>query len=151
MKEIKILLLAVSMIVFCLVLFFVNKKSINYPKPDWKSSEIIMGGETFKAEIVDNQEKIEKGLSGRESLCEKCAMLFLFDNLAKHNFWMKNMEFNLDLIWVKDNKIVQISPQISHELGEKETISPAVEVNKVIEINAGMSEKLGLKVGEEVR
>jgi len=152
MKEIKILLSAVCLLILGAAGFFIYENYITaYSEFGNKIIKMKLGEDVFLAEIVDNQKKIEKGLSDRESLCEKCAMLFIFDNPIRHNFWMKEMEFDLDLIWVRDDKIVQISSRISHESGAKETISPMGEVDKVIEINAGMSEKLGLKVGDEMK
>lgn len=141
---------AIFFLIFLSVIVFLGKKHSGYPATKEEIIKIKLGQEFFTAEVADNQEKKEKGLSGRESLCEKCAMLFLFDDSAKRNFWMKDMHFDLDIIWVRNNKIVKISPNISYKRGENEVASSVESVDKVIEINAGMSEKLGLKTGDSI-
>ncbi len=147
----KILLLLVVLVVLSATLLFINKKYFNYSEYGNKLIQIKLGQEVFLAEVVDSQKKIEKGLSGRDSLCEKCAMLFLFNDSTKRNFWMKDMKFSLDLIWLKDNRIVQISSRIPYKSGKNEVAKSLFDTDKVIEINAGISEKLGLEVGDMVK
>lgn len=148
MKKKLIFLLIFFLVASGAALFFVEKKHVTYFKK--KPSEIKLGKEFFSLEIADNKEKAERGLSGRNDLCEKCAMLFLFNDKTGRTFWMKEMNFDIDIIWISNNKIVQISPRNSHILGEKETRSSDFEVDKVVEINAGLSEKLGLEIGDEI-
>ena len=112
--------------------------------------KIKMGGEIFQTEVAYRPEQKKRGLSGRSELCRNCAMLFPFDETEKRSFWMKDMQFDIDIIWIKDNEIVQISPRISYLQGEAEIVNSKSEINGVLEINAGESERLGLKVGDEL-
>jgi uncharacterized membrane protein (UPF0127 family) len=78
-------------------------------------------------------------------------MLFPFEENKKRSFWMKDMQFDIDIIWIKDGEIIQISPKISHIRGEAEVVNSESEINEVLEINAGESERLGLKEGDRIK
>ena len=148
----KMLAIVICLVIFGIVSAVVYKKQTSHlDKYENKTTEIILGQERFSAEIVKSSEEREKGLSGRKSLCQKCAMIFLFEDSAARSFWMKDMHFDLDILWINKDKIVEISPNISHENGEREVINFVGKANKVIEINAGMSEMLGLRVGDELQ
>jgi uncharacterized protein len=75
-------------------------------------------------------------------------MLFEFPEKGKRGFWMKGMKFNLDIVWLDDSKIVHIAKNVSCD--SKEIIIPEVEADKVLEINAGMADGLGIKAGDEI-
>jgi len=58
-----------------LSLFFIRNKKVLRYKSEVETIEIKLKGETFLAEIAAGQKEKEKGLSGKENLCERCAML----------------------------------------------------------------------------
>jgi uncharacterized membrane protein (UPF0127 family) len=145
-----LIIVAVSIIILLGAVFF-SKKINDFRKNNNGIGEIKLGQENFSIEIANTQEKIEKGLSDRENFCEKCAMLFIFKDSRKQTFWMKNMKFDLDIIWIRGGEIVGISSNVSHENGENEVISSPGNIDKVIEIRAGMSEKLNLKIGDIIK
>lgn len=119
-----------------------------------------VGGQNLQIEIADTPEKMAAGLSGRPSLNSNQGMLFDFKNQKVFpQFWMKDMNFNLDLIWIADGKIVGITPNVPapvKDQGSKikdaavPSYSPPKPVDQVLEVNAGWSEKNNIEVGEEV-
>lgn len=118
-------------------------------------SSLEINGHKFQVEVADTQSKRNKGLSGRQSLPQDQGMLFIFDHADKYPFWMKGLNFPLDFIWISGDKVVDILPNISPpspgQPDESLTIyQPRVEVDKVLEINGGMSEKSGIKFGDTV-
>lgn len=113
-------------------------------------SEIKINGEKFSTEIVSTSEKMALGLSGRESLCQNCAMLFIFKKAGEHSFWMKDMQFDLDIIWISGDEIANISKNVSHMRGSVEIVRSDVPIDKVLEVNAGMSDRLNLKMGDKM-
>ena len=145
------ILTVIFFLAFLLLIFFINKKVSNNSEIGEKTIQIKLGQEIFTAEIVEKQKDQEKGLSNRQNLCHECAMLFLFNSSARRNFWMKDMRFDVDIIWIQGDKIVGISPQISYEKGEKEIVNSVVDIDKAIEINAGTVKRLGLKVGDKIK
>lgn len=112
--------------------------------------EIQINGEKFSAEIAATPEKKALGLSGRRELCSDCAMLFVFEKPDKFSFWMKDMMFDLDIIWILNGEIVDIDRSVSHERGSAEIVRSRFPADKVLEINAGTSDNLDLKVGGKV-
>lgn len=109
---------------------------------------IEIRGERFFVEIANNDKKRTRGLGGREDLCDNCGMLFEFPQKGKYGFWMNDMNFPLDLIWILDNKIVHIEKNISQD--DERTFLPSIEVGKVLEINAGKSDNFNLQIGDEI-
>lgn len=91
----------------------------------------------------------EIGLSAFNSIKDNEGMLFYFDDLGRPAFWMKNMKFPIDIIWLKDWTVIQITPDIAVEPNDKFTdYLPQHDVNEVLEIKAGQSQKDGIKVGD---
>src|SRR4026208_1251957 len=72
-------------------------------------STVTINGHTLNIEIAQTQIEREKGLSGRDTLPENSGMLFVFDKPDYYAFWMKDMKFPLDFIWIRDQKVVQIT------------------------------------------
>lgn len=117
-----------------------------------KNGKVEIGGQTFKVEVVKDSWELEKGLGGRKSLAENRGMLFIFPKEDYYQFWMKGMNFSIDIIWINQGKIVDIKEKApiptTHLLDSYRPESPA---KYVLEINAGLSEKYGFKVGDEVK
>ena len=146
------LVLAELLLLLSAAAFFILQK---VPAKDEKSfwgneiKEIRIGKNIFQAEIADTPDKRKQGLSDRKELCENCAMLFLFSERGRHSFWMKGMNFDLDMVWIDNNEIVYIARDVSR-IKELERINSGVEADKVLEINAGLADKLGIKVGDKI-
>ena len=113
----------------------------------WKI--IMIGGQVFIAETPLSQAAYERGLGGRSGLCQNCAMLFMFSGEKMHAFWMKDMRFDLDILWIKEGKIVYIKKDFSAH--SPEIIKPETPSFDVLEINAGLVEKYGFRVGDSVK
>lgn len=111
--------------------------------------EMVVGGKVFRAEIVSSAEKMEKGLGGRSGLCNSCAMLFQFSNSGKYSFWMKDMQFPLDILWINNGKIVHIEKKVSENFTG--ILSSPEKADRVLEINVGLADSYGIKIGDMVR
>ena len=99
-------------------------------------------------EIADNPKEQSQGLSGREYLAPDNGMLFVFPQLITPSFWMKDMKFSLDIIWILENKLVYIAENISPDY--RGSIKPEVLADKVIELNAGTCNKNDIKEGDMI-
>ena len=110
--------------------------------------KISLGGETFRVEIVKSPQKRMRGLGRRKSLCENCGMLFVFSKEGRHNFWMKDMEFPLDILWLENGKVVWIEKNISEN--SEEIFSPPVYSDMVLELNSGIVDKIEIKEGDKI-
>jgi uncharacterized membrane protein (UPF0127 family) len=142
-----IFILVASVLVLSLALFLVFSL-VGHPNPSNRMKIIKINEAEFKVETAISQEELERGLSGRDNLCENCGMLFEFDKKGEQAFWMKGMKFPLDIIWINGDKIVYIARNIPADYGE--TIRPEVEADRVLEINSGTADRLGIKEGDKV-
>lgn len=105
---------------------------------------------TIYATVAKNPTTREKGLSGVASLDEEEGMLFIFPTVMEQEFWMKDMNFPIDIVWINsDRKIVGVSSNISPETYPNRFSSPS-KIQFVLEVNAGFAEKFGLATGTRV-
>lgn len=115
------------------------------------SQYVKINKKILEIELADTFEKQVKGLSGHEKLSDNQSMLFKFNNKRVQNFWMKDMLFPLDIIWIDGNKIVKIDKNLPPEGNiPKNIYTSSVPVNYVLEITGGVSDKCGFKVGDKV-
>lgn len=102
----------------------------------------------LKVEVADTQSKRELGLSGHSLLKENEGMLFIFDEEGNYPFWMKDMLFNIDMIWLDaDKKIVLIKHDAKPE-SFPESFGGEVKAKYVLEVISGFSKRHNLKIGD---
>ena len=118
---------------------------------------VVVGGTVFSVDIASTPEEKRIGLSGREGLAPASGMLFLYASGRPYQFWMKDMLFAIDIVWIAPDCTVG---DITYELqppragapdSEVLRASPSVEAAHVLEIVAGASRDLGLSRGDPVR
>ena len=110
-------------------------------------------GEEIPVEVADTLKKRSLGLGQRTSLKKGWGMLFVFEERKPHRFWMKDMQFPLDIIWLDNHRIVHIIPNAkpANSMDKPEIMTSPVPTNFVLEIAAGRSAILGLKTGQQMR
>ena len=121
--------------------------------PKSASPQIVINGQTILVEIADTPEKIVQGLSEREKLAENWGLLFVFKQAGDYTFWMKDMKFDLDFVFINGDTVVDLSENIPHpdQGQEPQTVNAAEPIDKALEINAGQIKKLGLKIGDIIK
>ena len=104
----------------------------------------------FVVEIADTPSKRELGLQYRRDLAADRGMIFLFPSELRHSFWMKNTPLPLDMIFInRERKIAGIVERtVPFSLDPRSVPAPS---QYVLEINAGLSERHGIKAGDAVR
>jgi uncharacterized protein len=114
--------------------------------------KIKVGKETVKVQVRDTMEGRRQGLSGYEKLEIDEGMLFVFPKAFRYGFWMKEMKFDLDFVFIKDNKVIEVIEEVpAPKEGEQPVkIQPKQEVNMVLEVNSGWVKKTKIKVGDRV-
>lgn len=111
----------------------------------------------IKVEYAISSEEKSLGLSGRTSLDPNSGMLFLFSQYENHrpSFWMKEMLFPLDIIWIKNGSIVDISKNVPNPppktpLLELPRYAPKTDIDSVLEVNAGWTTLHEVKIGDKL-
>lgn len=137
---------------FCLIIFLFLVLSgcgrvMHLPK-----KEIRLGGQRVFVELASTPEARTKGLSHRKKLCVNCGMLFLFGGPGQYEFWMKDMNFPLDIVWLAGGEIKEISSWVPKPLSGQPVakVAPSQPVDQVLEIRAGQAQAWGLKPGQKL-
>jgi uncharacterized membrane protein (UPF0127 family) len=109
----------------------------------------------FEVEVVTTPQSTAQGLSGRTEIGAD-GMLFIFPKLEYRNFWMKEMKFELDIVWVANNRVVGITsdvpvPLSTTPLSQLPTYPSPEKVNLVLELPAGTAAGKGIRVGSIVQ
>lgn len=108
---------------------------------------------SFQLIVVKTPKEMEIGLSETSNLPKNKGMLFLFESPDLHPFWMKNMKIPIDIIYVRNNKIVTIFSKVQPPLDSNENLiiyRPLEQSDKVLEINAGLAEEYNFNKGDKV-
>lgn len=119
-------------------------------------AKVIISGHEIKVIVADSENERKKGLSVKSSLSENEGMLFIFDKKdVTPSFWMKDVRFSIDIIWINDGKIVQIDknvqpPSLSIKDSDLPVYKPKEPIDYVLEVNAGFSDKNNIKAGDAV-
>ena len=111
---------------------------------------LLMGHNRFNLEVARTEESQELGLSDRLSLAEDDAMLFVFPKPDIKCFWMKDMHFPIDILWLDSNKRV-----MHMELGLSpdsypNSYCPSIPSSYTVEVNAGMAKQNDVRIGSKL-
>jgi uncharacterized membrane protein (UPF0127 family) len=114
---------------------------------------VELSGRRFGIEIADTEALRERGLMFRDSMPADHGMLFLFDDLAERTFWMKNTHIPLDILYFDQNyKLVSVQQRVPPCRSEPCVVYPSgAPAQYVLELNAGMADKLGVKPGDSLK
>lgn len=115
-----------------------------------RMSRIAIAGHEFRVELADTDREREMGLSGRENIAESEGMLFVFPESVIVPFWMKDMKFPIDIIWIADGRVVGVVEWAIPD-GGKKLFYPPRPIGYALEVQAGAVAKLGIVPGAEVR
>ena len=120
----------------------------------YKQATVTIRGERFGVDVADNMASRELGLGGRENLAADRGMFFVFNSLAERTFWMKNVGFSIDIIWIAGNKVVGFEenavPHKSESLTKISRYKSPEAVDRVLEVAAGTVKRVGIVVGDDV-
>lgn len=114
---------------------------------------VTINGHVFVAKLAVTENEKRKGLGGQQSLAESHGMLFLMGEPAYHGFWMKDMKFPLDFIWINDKTVVDVTQNVPNPVGDSEPVSlkPHSPADKILEINAGEIIKYHIAIGNVIK
>lgn len=118
----------------------------------WRTqTTLTLGGEHIVAEVRDTPRARTQGLSGRDFLEEGKGMLFVFPVDGYYSFWMKDMKFPIDIVWIsKDGSVVDIQNEVSPETYPEYSFAPQDTARYVLELRAGFVKEHGVSVGSVV-
>ena len=128
--------------------------SVPLAPPD--SAVVSIGNATYSVDLAISPEERQQGLSGREHMPLDAGMLFVFEEERQLNFWMKEMHFPLDIIWIDAQcRLVEVAANVptpppnadNNDIPRVRSPSPA---RYVLELNAGEAARNGFQPGDPV-
>lgn len=114
---------------------------------------ITIGGVSVAVEVADNAQERSQGLSGRATLHDGEGMLFLLDEPSVPRFWMPDMRFPIDIVWIStQQEVVGIDAYLPplDNINAPVHYSPEVPAGMVLEVPAGYAERAGIDVGDAI-
>ena len=138
-----------------LLLFFVFSFFAGHSAPEDSKigavKTVSLAGVTLNTEVADTEEARVQGLSYRPELGDENSMLFVFDSPGYYPFWMKDMNFPIDIIWIGENmRVVHIKENASPS-SYPLVFEPGKPAKYVLETTAGFSSRNDLEVGDKVK
>ena len=114
------------------------------------TTELTIASTTVLAEVVSTEAAREQGLSGRTSLGEGTAMLFIFDSAELWGIWMKDMLFSIDIVWADaEGTIVTIEENVSPSTYPT-AFRPTSPSLYVVELPAGFVAAHNISLGSKI-
>lgn len=122
--------------------------------PTDRMAKLQIGEKVYQIELASTPTEQQKGLSDRDQIGSD-GMLFVFTDRKKPGFWMIDMKFDLDFIWIKDGVVTEITPNVKKPEPGQTTSQlpqyyPQEPITMMLEVNAGFVDKEGIKVGDTV-
>jgi len=111
-----------------------------------------INGHVFSLYLAKTSRDQEVGLAKFNRIDNNKGMLFIFDKSDYYSFWMKNMKFPIDIIFINQTKIVDIFQNVPVQKNNNNlpTYTTGEKADKVLEINSGLINDYKIKVGENI-
>lgn len=136
------IILIVSVIIILIISILIWPKKQNDDE-----NYLIFGDTKVTVELADSELERQRGLSGRQNLAPDNGLLFIFPNPNIYGFWMKEMHFAIDIIWLDNNwQVIGVSQNISPSTYPN-SFYPPVPVKYVLEVNAGWAAQNNIATG----
>lgn len=148
----KTMVLGILIGIIAIVFFGVLMLKNSFSGSSYRSGTITLKQAVINVEIAETELQLEKGLSGRKSLSENAGMFFIFDRSDRYGFWMENMRFPIDIIWMQ-----KVSAHEYRVIGKEEQVHPETypnvfyppeAIDAVLEINAYQSQIHQIEIGD---
>jgi hypothetical protein len=123
----------------------------SYPPPvlGEHTGVVRIDGQTIYVDLAQDPPQQTLGLGNRQGLGASQGMLFIFPNDAQHMFWMKDMSFSIDMVWLSaDGTVIYIQPNAAPDT-YPQTFGPNQDSRYVLEVPANFATGHGVKVGDQ--
>ncbi|MBL7054076.1 DUF192 domain-containing protein [Patescibacteria group bacterium] len=122
--------------------------SANLIKNHNNNYKLKINNQIIKVEVVDTFSQRAKGLSSRKNIPEDFGMFFVYKKPGEYSFWMKDMNFPIDIIWVKEDfYIADINKNID-PASFPAKFKPNQPIKYVLEVQAGFCDKNKIQIND---
>ena len=151
MKLVYLLLIASLVALF---VFVYRSGLFDFSRSGYQKAVVAIRDTQIEVDLANTPAKREKGLGGRESLDFDKGMLFLFENPGMRSFWMRDVSFPIDIVWINEDIIVGIDERVQPEpdvpLYKLTRYRSPQPVDTVLELAAGKVDEIGALLGDDV-
>ncbi len=140
----------IAVIVFLIIGLFLIKQPVKNFAPE-NIKFVNIAGQNIQVDLALTPEIQAQGLSGRKSLEKNSGMLFIFNYPDKYAFWMKDMNFAIDIVWISEDMKVVYIKENALPSSYPETYEPEKPAKYILEVVSGFSQKNNLKIGDDVK
>ena len=121
-------------------------------QPRLPTTTLTVNGYVFTVELARSPEEQRQGLSFRAPLQPDEGMLFVYDVPQEQQFWMFGMTFPLDMVFLRDQKVVYIAENVPPPTGiaPPAIVRSPADADMVLELSAGTAERIGMDIGTEI-
>ncbi len=141
------LLLGAAVVIFAVVLLITLAISR-------KSTKVLVDDQSFRVTVAKSEKDKQIGLSKTDKIGDSQGMLFVFDSPDYYPFWMKEMKFPIDIIYINGDKVTTVINSAKPPTSANENLNiyqPGDKSDKVLEVNAGIAKKHNIKNGTQVK
>ncbi len=121
----------------------------------YSDGTVEIAGKILRIALADSESERVIGLSGRGSIGEGSGMLFVFEQANSQGFWMKDMKFPIDIIWIYNNQVVDITEEVPvpGDVSEAQlpVYTPKTQIDKVLEVQSGWAQRHNVKIGDSIK
>jgi uncharacterized protein len=138
-----------------LVAFLLSLAGLKLWQYHWPQATIDIANQTLIVDVAKTPWHWKRGLGKRHTFGNIDGMIFVFPTYKQHGIVMRDMRFPIDIVWLDNQQVVDIAPNVQPEPGvdyaDLIVYKPRVEANGVIELPAGWVERQALRIGDTVR
>lgn len=109
--------------------------------------EVMINGKVLQLEIANTPAAIVQGLSDRKTMAADEGMLFIMPNVEYQTFWMKDMKFAIDIVFLREGRVVDIVTLQRPSIASIPSYQSKAEADMVLELNEGMVKEYKLEIG----
>ncbi len=121
---------------------------------DFDEATVMINNHSYNMALADTDTERAQGLQACHTIPDDSGMLFILSEREIPGFWMKSMVIPLDIIWIRDGKVVGLEnnvPPLTNQTDNPLIYSPDVPIDAVIEVPANQAAKFGLTLGASVQ
>ncbi len=108
------------------------------------------GSAQFTIVVADSNAERSRGLMFVEQMATMQGMLFVYARPQSVSFWMRNTLIPLDMVFVDDTGVIRNIHAMAQPRDET-PIFGGSDIRFVLEINGGLADRLGMKVGDQMQ
>jgi uncharacterized protein len=127
-----------------------NKNASNCRESYSRDQVVRTGNDRIDVQVADTNAELATGLGGKACISDNQGMLFKLEKPGIYEFWMKDMKFSIDIIWIDSNrKIVHIEKNVTPS-SYPQTYKNNVAAMDILELKANRSSELDLEIGTQL-